>query len=180
MGAGYPERECDVGGRPESKLARGSCFGVVSPGVCVNENLFSNRGGQPEASSSGRFTPLSFQMFRKPLSRLSMERREALLALEEGCLKKLPEEFWFLRLMKEENEEMLPGFRSRSKSEARSLIGVPSPSPKVERVGESVCSEGAFCSSFESKNGRESSKESDLGRGMEPLMVVASRPRGTS
>ena len=35
MGPGYPERECEVGGRPESKLARGSCFGVRSPAIAL-------------------------------------------------------------------------------------------------------------------------------------------------
>src|SRR5271170_7005061 len=66
IGTGYPERECEVGGRPESKLARGSCLGVVSPGVVAKGNLFSNRGGQPptDTSSSGKLTPLSFQMLR--------------------------------------------------------------------------------------------------------------------
>jgi hypothetical protein len=89
-------------------------------------------------SSSGRFTPLSFQMFRYPLSRLSIEMSDALLAFEEACLKKFPGElFWFFRLMNEENEEILPGFRNRSNSDARSEMGVLSPSPKLARVGES-------------------------------------------
>lgn len=67
-------KECDVGGRPESKLARGSCRGVLSPGArpVPNGNLFSwNRGGHAllleeiEArSSSGRLTPESFQKLR--------------------------------------------------------------------------------------------------------------------
>lgn len=35
MGAGYEEKECDVGGRPESKLARGSCLGVLSPAPLI-------------------------------------------------------------------------------------------------------------------------------------------------
>jgi hypothetical protein len=108
--------------------------------------LFSGkRDGQPplteeaETSSSGRLTPLSFQKFRYPLSRLSMEIKDALLALEEACLKKVPGElFWFLRLMNDEKDEMLPGLRRRSKREARSETGVCSPSAKLRRVGESV------------------------------------------
>ena len=69
IGAGYPERperELDVDGRPESKLARVSCLGVVSPGVAPKGNLVSKRGGQPptELSSSGKLTPLSFQGLR--------------------------------------------------------------------------------------------------------------------
>lgn len=76
MGPGWLEKECEVGGRPESKLARCSWRGVLSPGVVAplpNGNLLSvNRAGQPpllcteekEASSSGRFTPESFQKFR--------------------------------------------------------------------------------------------------------------------
>lgn len=96
IGAGYPEREFEVEGRPESKLARVSCLGVVSPGVVPKGNLLSNRGGQPPPaiSSSGRFTPLSFHGLRKPLSRLSMEMSDALLAFEEACLKKDPGELF--------------------------------------------------------------------------------------
>ena len=102
---------------------------------------------------------------------------EALLALEEACLKNVPGElFWFFRLMKEEKDPMLPGFRSRSNNEARSEIGVVSPSPKCDRVGESVCSEAGFWKSLDSKNGRESAKESEIGRGMAPLIVEESRP----
>jgi len=41
-------------------------------------------------------------------------------------------------VLKEEKEEMLPGLRSLSKMEERSLAGVPSPSVKLRRVGESV------------------------------------------
>ena len=106
-----------------------------------------------------------------------MERSDALLALEEACLKSEPGELLvFRRPMKEEKEDMLPGLRRRSKSEARSLIEPLSPS-KVERVGESVeWIDEAFCRSLESKNGSDSSKESDFGRGMAPLTVVASRP----
>ena len=110
-----------------------------------------------------------------------MEMSEALLALDEACLKNDPVElFWFLRLMKEEKEDMLPGLRKRSNREARSVRETLSASPKVERVGESVeWIEGAFCRSLESKNGRDSSKESDLGRGIVPLTVVASNPYAT-
>jgi len=79
--------------------------------------------------------------------------------------------------MNEENEEMLPGLRSRSKSEARSLNEMLSPSPKVDLVGESVeCRDGAFCRSLESKKGSDSSKESDFGRAIAPFTVVASSP----
>src|SRR3989440_6655744 len=82
--------------------------------------------------------------------------------------------------MKEEKEETLPGFRSRSKKEARSLNETLTPSPKVERVGESVASkDGALCNSLESKKGNDSSNESDLGRAMAPLTVVASSPCAT-
>lgn len=81
--------------------------------------------------------------------------------------------------MKDENDEMLPGLRSLSNRDARSETGV-SPSAKLVRVGESEWREGAFCSSLESKKGNESSKESDFGRGIAPLTVVASSPCGTS
>src|ERR1700733_1991862 len=82
--------------------------------------------------------------------------------------------------MKEEKEETLPGFRRRSKKEARSLNETLSPSPNVERVGESVeCKDGALCSSLESKKGSDSSNESDLGRAIAPLTVVASGPGAT-
>lgn len=133
-------------------------------------------------SSSGSWTPLSFQKLRYPLSRLSIEISDALLAFDDACLKNVPGElFWFLRLMKLEKEPILPGFLRRSKREARSEIGVLSPSPKAERVGESVeCKDGAFCRIFDSKNGNESSKESEIGRGIAPLTVIASRPCGTS
>jgi hypothetical protein len=103
-----------------------------------------------------------------------METREAFDALLDACLKNEPGEAeWFLRPMKEENEEMLPGFRSLSKIDPRSLVS----SGKLGRVGESVTmGVGACCNSLESKNGRDSSNESDLGRGIAPLTVVASRP----
>lgn len=76
IGAGRFVKECDVGGRPESKLALGSWRGVLSPGMVTplpKGNLFSEyfREGQPlffdeidAASSSGRFTPESFQKLR--------------------------------------------------------------------------------------------------------------------
>ena len=107
-----------------------------------------------------------------------MEISDALLALEEACLKKDPGElFWFFRPMKEEKEETLPGLRRRSKKEARSFNELLSVSPKVERVGESVeCKDGALCNSLESKKGSDSSNESDLGRAIVPLTVVASSP----
>lgn len=193
MGAGKFENECDVGGRPESKLARGSCRGVLSPGVFApvpNGNLFSlNLLGHPlflddidAASSSGRLTPESFQKFLYPLSRLSIDMSDALLALDEACLKKVPG--WllvFFRLMKDEKDPILPGFLSLSKREDRSDTGVASPSRKSDRVGESLrCNDGAFWRILDSKNGSESSKESDLGRGIAPLTVDASKPCGTS
>ena len=105
-----------------------------------------------------------------------------MLALDEACLKKVTGElFWFLRLMKDEKDVMLPGLRRRSNRDARSDTGVLSPSAKLDRVGESVeWRDGAFCRSFESKKGSESSKESDLGRGIAPFTVEASRPCGTS
>ena len=86
------------------------------------------------------------------------------------------EDDWFLRRSrKEEMEEMLPGLRILSKREPRSLAS----SPNVDRVGESVPrGAGEFWSNLESKKGRESSKESDLGLGMAPLTVVASKPYG--
>ena len=72
---------------------------------------------------------------------------------------------------------MLPGLRILPKRDPRSLAS----SPNVDRVGESVPSgAGALCRSFESKNGRESSKESDFGLGIAPLTVVASKPCGMS
>ena len=141
-------------------------------------DLLSKRSGQPLwPSSSGRLTPLSFHGLRYPLSRDSIETSDARDALEEACLKREPvpgEEDWFLRRSrKEEIEEMLPGFRILPKMEPRSLTS----SPKVDRVGESVPrGAGAFWSNLESKNGRESSKESDLGRGIAPLTVAASSP----
>ena len=76
MGAGYPEVELEVLGRPLSKDARGSCLGVMSPGAVPNGNLVSKRAGQPllllwlwelprtGKSSSGRFTPESFHGLR--------------------------------------------------------------------------------------------------------------------
>lgn len=68
---------------------------------------------------------------------------------------------------------MLPGFRIFPKREPRSLAS----SAKVDRVGESVPNgAGAFCSNLESKNGKESSNESDFGLGIAPLTVVASKP----
>lgn len=108
--------------------------------------------------------------------------RDALLALEEAYGKKLPGLlFVFFRLINEENDPIEPGFLSLSKSEDRSETGVTSPSRKMDRVGESLrCRDGAFCRSLDSKNGSESSKESDFGRGMAPLIVDASRPCGTS
>jgi len=111
-----------------------------------------------------------------------MDIREALLALEEGYLKKVPGLlFVFLRLMKEEKEPMPPGLRSLSNKDDLSDTGVVSPSAKIDRVGESLrCSVGAFCKIFDSKKGKESSKESDFGRGIAPLMVDASSPCGTS
>jgi hypothetical protein len=107
-----------------------------------------------------------------------METRDAFEALLEACLKnEAGEAEWFLRPMNEENEEMLPGFLRRSKIDPRSLVS----SVKLGRVGESVAiGVGACCRSFESKNGKDSSKESDLGRGIAPLTVVASRPWATS
>lgn len=73
MGAGRLENECEVGGLPESKLARGSWRGVLSPGVRTpfpNGYLVSlYRAGQPpfledmDAFSSGKLTPESFQKF---------------------------------------------------------------------------------------------------------------------
>lgn len=187
MGAGKLENECEVGGLPESKLARGSCRGVLSPGVRTpfpKEYLLSYRVGQPpfweerDPSSSGRLTPESFQKFLYPLSRLSIEIKDALLALDEAYLKKLPGVLlWFLRLINDENDPMLPGFRSLSNREDLSDTGVLSPSKKIERVGESFkCRKGAVCSSLDSKKGKESSKESDFGRGMAPLIVLASSP----
>lgn len=112
-----------------------------------------------------------------------MEIKDALLALDEAYLKKVPGLLLvFLRLMKEEKEPMLPGLRNLSKREDDlSETGVVSPSRKMDRVGESLrCSDGAFCRIFDSKKGKESSNESDFGRGMAPLMVDASRPCGTS
>ena len=35
MVPGYPESEWDVGGRPESNEARGSCLGVRSPAIVL-------------------------------------------------------------------------------------------------------------------------------------------------
>lgn len=78
MGAGYPEVEFEVLGRPLSKEARGSCLGVMSPGAVPKGNLVSKRVGQPllllllwlcelpktGISSSGRLTPESFQGLR--------------------------------------------------------------------------------------------------------------------
>jgi len=111
-----------------------------------------------------------------------MDINDALLALDEAYLKKVPGLLLvFLRLMKEENEPILPGLRNLSNSDDLSVTGVMAPSRKADLVGESLrCSEGAFCNILDSKKGSESSKESDLGRGIAPLMVDASRPCGTS
>lgn len=108
--------------------------------------------------------------------------REALLALDEAYGKKLPGLLLvFLRLINEENDPIEPGFRSLSNNDDLSETGVISPSRKIDRVGESLrCKDGAFCNSLDSKNGRESSKESDFGRGIAPLIVDASSPCGTS
>lgn len=71
MGAGYPEVELEVLGRPLSKEARGSCLGVMSPGAVPKGNFWSKREGQPVLwavpigiSSSGRLTPESFHGLR--------------------------------------------------------------------------------------------------------------------
>jgi hypothetical protein len=106
-----------------------------------------------------------------------METRDAFDALLDACLKKeAGEAEWFLRPMKDEKDEMLPGFRSRSKMDPRSLES----SEKFGRVGESVTmGAGACCKSFESKKGRDSSNESDFGRGIAPFTVVASNPWAT-
>lgn len=83
--------------------------------------------------------------------------------------------------MKDEKDPILPGFLNLSNRDDRSDTGVESPSRNSDRVGESLrCNEGAFCRILDSKNGSESSKESDFGRGMAPLTVDASKPWGTS
>ena len=54
-------------------------------------DLLSNRRGQPLwPSSSGKLTPLSFHGFRYPLSRDSIDTKEARDALEDACLKRDP------------------------------------------------------------------------------------------
>ena len=78
-----------------------------------------------------------------------METRDALEALEEACLKKEPGDAdWFLRPMKEDIDDKLPGLRSLSKREPRSEAS----SPNVERVGESVW-RGVGARIFDSKKG---------------------------
>lgn len=106
-----------------------------------------------------------------------METKDAFEALLEACLKNEPGDAeWFLRPINDEKEEMLPGFRSLSKIDPRSLVS----SEKLGRVGESVMrGAGACCNNLESKKGKDSSKESDLGRGIAPFTVVASRPCAT-
>lgn len=99
---------------------------------------------------------------------------EALEALFEACLNNEAGELepFLRRSRKDEKEEMLPGLRSLSKMERLSLS-----SPNWVLVGDSVITGGsARCRSFESKYGIESSKESDFGRGIEPLMLLESRP----
>ena len=75
----------------------------------------------------------------------------------------------------ESNELMLPGFRSLSRNEPRSLI---SSEGNVDRVGES--SEALvgciLCKSLLSKNGSVSSNMSDFGLAIAPLTASASSP----
>ena len=102
-----------------------------------------------------------------------MEMSDALEAFDEASLNNEFGELETRQLLPniEEREPMLPGLRSLLKRELRSLRS----SPKVDRVGESVPHGGCVvCSSFVLKNGSESSNESDLGRGIAPLTLVAS------
>ena len=101
---------------------------------------------------------------------------EAFEALLEACLKSEPGEFdLFVRppFPSEMMEDMLVPLRILDKRPVPSA----SPSLNMERVGESVPSGGsARCRSLDSKKGRESSNVSDLGRGMDPFTVAASKP----
>ena len=67
--------------------------------------------------SCSRSMPESFQGLRYPESRDSILAKEALEALLEACLKSEPGELdpFLRRSRKDENDEMLPGFRSLSK-----------------------------------------------------------------
>jgi len=110
-----------------------------------------------------------------------MEIRDDLETLLEPFLKKELagecEEF-FLRSRNEEIEDMLPGFLSLSKMVLRSRA---TSSLKEDFVGESEATgAGACCNNFESKYCRDSSKESDFGRGMDPLTMVVSIPAAIS
>jgi hypothetical protein len=110
-----------------------------------------------------------------------MDIREDFDTLLEPFLKNEPagecEEF-FLRSRNEEIEDMLPGFRSLSKIVLRSRT---TSSLKDDFVGESEATgAGACCKSLESKYWRDSSKESDFGRGMDPLTIVVSMPAAMS
>lgn len=137
--------------------------------------LLMGRGAQG-FSSSGKLTPLSFQGFRSALKLRvdSIEIRDDFDTLLEPLKKLLLAdcELFFLRSKKEEIEVMLPGFRSRSRILLRSRA---MSAPNAVFTGESLArDDGACWRSLESKYCRDSSKESDFGRGIEPLTMVAS------
>jgi len=176
-----------VEGRPLSADGRVLCLGVISPAVAPA--LCVDLGSSPLPrcredqgfSSSGRLTPLSFQGFRSALKLLvdSMEMRDVFDTLLEPLKNGFDVE-WELFLRRSKNEEiddMLPGLRSRSKMVLRSRAAS---SAKADEVGESVAIVVGGCRSFDSKKGRESSNESDFGRGMAPFTTVTSTEAAAS
>jgi len=122
--------------------------------------------------------PLSFHGFLSAwkLRVDSIEIRDDLDTLLEPLKKELAAvcELFFLRSRKEEMDDMLPGLRSLSKIVFRSRT---TSSPNEGFVGESVeTGAGALWRSLELKNGYVSSKVSDFGRGIEPLMILGTTP----
>lgn len=103
-----------------------------------------------------------------------MLTNEAFEALAEACFMNAElapgERVWRRLSRNEENEPIEPGLRNFPKKDVL-LLSSPL---KTDRVGDSPGS--ARCNSFESKNGKLSSKESDLGRGMAPRTVLTSSP----
>lgn len=106
----------------------------------------------PLVSSSGRFTPLSFQGFRSALKLRvdSIEIKDDFDTLLEPLKSVLAEcELLLRRSKNEEMEDMLPGLRRRSNSVLRSRAA----SSSTGFLGDSVeTEEGACCKSFESNH----------------------------
>lgn len=166
------------GGRTvEVKLADDAQALEWAPKGSLLSDEMLNRAGQPPllaGSSSAGVITLSFQGLRK-LDVDSMLTSEALDALLDACFMNEAGVFDTVlrRSRKDDREVRLPGFRILSRNE-RSFV--PSP-PKAAAAAESCPLEvPALWRSFESKNLRLSSKESDFGRGMVPRTVEMSKP----